>query len=486
MNVLFVTSVDDIFLPSKPLRTPEQMQFGISYISSVLKKHNHYTRLLVLSRLLGGKNQKSADDCIKKFNPKLICFTTVSTEYEFISRIAEYIKTHYPDIYLIIGGPHVSLNPEETIQDNFDALCIGEGEYPTLELVSQLEEGKVSSGISNLWVKRASGVEKNPTRPFLQDLDSLPFPDREMWQEWIEEKAGSRYPVLLGRGCPFQCTYCCNHALSRIAGGPYVRLRSHDNILAEIKEIMNKFPTKRHIYLEVETIGANKNWALELCSRLERFNATLEKPLSFGTNLRITPNVDFESLFAAFEKSNFKVINIGVESGSERVRRDILKRNYSNQDIINAVKAARKHNLKINFYNLMGIPGETREDFRETVKINRLCLPDMSYTHIFFPYPGTELYRTCKKEGLLEEGVDTELERCKAVLDLPGFRRGEIQKDFIWFDYYVYKGYKPIREILPKVLVSKLRSNSHLHSLYRRLTYSAFFRGLKNLPSKLK
>ncbi len=485
MDILFIHSVDDILTPKKPLRTPEEMQFGISYISALLKKHGHITKLVVLSRILGKKNRAIINNYLKKFYPRLICFTAVSTEYRFITNIAKYIKNRYPDIYLLIGGPHVSLNPEEVLSEDFDALCIGEGEYPTLELASQLEKGTVPFGIPNLWIKHGSETEKNSPRPLLQDLDKLPFPDREMWKEWIEEEQESRHPVLLGRGCPFECTYCCNHALRKLADGPYVRFRSPDNILEEIKDIVTRFPTKKDFYLEIETIGVDKNWAIELCSKFERFNETLNKPLSFGVNLRIAPNLDFENLFSAFEKANFTILNIGVESGSESVRREILKRNYSNQDIVNVVALAKRHSLKIHFYNLIGIPGETIDDFKETVNINRICLPDKIYTHIFFPYPGTELYRKCKQQGLLKKAPDTELERCKAVLDLPGFSRKQIQKSFIWFDYYIYKGHKPIHKILAKVFVSKFRSDSYLHYFYRRLTYSFLFKWLRYLLKRI-
>lgn len=240
------------------LRSPAQMQFGISYISSVLKEYGHDTKLIVLSRMLGENNIKIIDKSIAKFSPRLICFTTVYTEYRLIKNLAKYIKNRYPHIFLLAGGPHVSLDPGECITDGFDALCVGEGEYPTLELVSQLEKGRQPSDIPNLWIKHGSLIEKNPPRTFLQDLDSLPFPDRRMWEKWIEEVPDSVTAVLLGRGCPFSCSYCCNPGLRNLTRGSYVRFRSPRNIVEEIKGIANQSPGKTNIYLEVETIGANK------------------------------------------------------------------------------------------------------------------------------------------------------------------------------------------------------------------------------------
>ncbi len=475
MNILFVYSLYNAQLLNKPLESQEQMPFGISYISSVLKKHGHQTNLVVLSRIFGRRNNEIIDNFIGSFRPKLICFTAVFSEYKFIAGMANYIKAKYPDIYLLMGGVHATLNPQEVLSDDFDALCIGEGEYPVLELVSELKKDKFPSAIRNIWFKRGSQVEENPARPFLEDLNSLPFPDREMWQGWTKEKPTARHSVLLGRGCPFECTYCCNHALRNISQGQYVRLRSPDNIIEEIKEIRQMSPLHEEIYLEVETFYANKEWAIELCSKLENLNNMLAKPISFGANLRITPNTDFGPLFAAFKKSNFKFINIGLESGSERVRKQILRRNYSNHDIINAVRLAREYGLKILLYNLMGIPGETFSDFKETIKINRICLPDNIFISIFFPYPGTDLYSISKMQGLLDVPLETSGERCKAVLDLPGFKKKQIQKGYQWFYYDVYKGYKPLYKLLLSVFSAKFESRFGGHyfliSFYKKVIF---------------
>ncbi len=203
MNVLFVYSLQSIESPEKPLSQPEEINFGLSYISAVLKQAGHQTRLVVLSRMLGEKNRERLDWIINQFKPQLICLSAVSTEYPFIATQAAYLKKCYPHIFLVTGGPHVSLNPSNILDEAFDALCIGEGEYPTLELVGQLEQGLAPTGIANLWIKKADGIEKNSPRPFIDDLDSLPFPDRAMWSQWIDEGVESRYSVLLARGCPF-------------------------------------------------------------------------------------------------------------------------------------------------------------------------------------------------------------------------------------------------------------------------------------------
>lgn len=470
MRVLFIYSLYNINTTDKPLASPELIQYGISYISSFLKKHGHETDLVVLSRLSGSRNKKIVNDYINKFNPDIIAFSPITSEFEFIRSIARDIRKEFPVIYLLIGGYHVSLNPEGALVD-FDALCIGEGEFPTLELTKQLGAGKVPSGIANLWIRHGQNIEKNPTRPFLQDLDILPFPDRQMWQKWIKPVPGARHSMILGRGCPFDCTYCCNHALKKVASGQYTRYRSAENIVEEIKEITQKYPLSKEIYLEVESIGIDKKWAVMLCDKLYEFNNSLNEPFSFGVNLRITPNLDIKNIFPALKKANFKFVNIGLESGNERIRSEVLNRHYSNQDIINAVRSAKAHGLQVSFLNMVGLPGETEKDFKETIEMNRVCLPDWTGITIFYPSPGTALHAICKQRGLLSGRQATEI-YTSAVIDVPNFSRSRVKKQHLWFEYNVYKGHKPLSQLLLWTLKLKIKTTPVLFNLYRKLKLS--------------
>jgi len=467
MKILFIYSLYNIATPEKPLRSPELIQFGISYISSYLKSHGYDTQLIVLSRLSGKRNEGIIKDHIEGFKPDIIAFTPITTEYGFIRTVARYIKKNFPKIYLLIGGFHVSINPDGVLED-FDALCIGEGEAATLELVRQLESGKNPSGILNLWIKNDGKIEKNPTRPFLEDLDSLPFPDRYMWQKWIKNGPGARHALLLGRGCPFDCTYCCNHVLKTIAPGKYTRFRSPENIVEEIKDIALNFPLNNEIYLEVESVGIDINWAMKLCNRLRDFNLAQARPYSFGVNLRITRNIDLKTLLPEFKKANIKFINIGLESGSQRVRSQSLNRHYSNTDIIEATRLAKNLGLQVCFLNMLGLPGETENDFKGTIEVNRVCQPDWTSASIFYPSPGTKIFTLCKEKGLLKGSLPTEMERSRAVMDLPGFSKKRINKHYAWFEYNVYKGHRPVCPLLIKVLKLKIESSPFLFYVYRK------------------
>ena len=151
-----------------------------------------------------------------------------------------------------------------------------------------------------------------------------------------------------------------------------------------------------------------------------------------------------------------------------------MKRRYSNQDFKNALHCAKKYGLKVNVYIMVGIPGETLDDFQDTIKCIRECQPHRADISIFYPYPGTKLYDICKEKNLLNHKISTEYERRIAVLDLPGFSRKQIQKQYDWFDFTVYKGYKPLYPLLKEVF------------LYRKMFVSRIGRILIAMLSSIK
>lgn len=451
MNVLFLHS-DTVnrkiykTTKEKPLYSNDEMQFGISYISAVLKRNGHNTDLFIISRKTEWHDM---DEVIKSFNPKVICMTAVFREYETIASTAKKIKQNYPEIFIAAGGPHISLNPEIAIEESFDSICIGEGEYPTLELVRQLEKGQEPTGIKNLWIKNSTGVEKNTTRHFIQDLDEIPFPDRKIWDKWILQ-SNTPQVILLGRGCHFDCTYCCNHALRKLSDGKYVRFRSPENIISEIDEILKANPQTDTIYLEVEAINLNMEYLREFCAKLEEYNSTLERNVFYGVNYRIIPNQDLNEIFKLFRKANIGYVNIGLESGSERVRSQMMKRNYSNQDVISTIKMAKKYRLLVMLYIILGTPTETQSEYDETLELVKACEPYSVQLNIFCPYPGTELHKYCKERGLIDENHKDE-GREVAVIDYPEFSRKEIQKNYNHFYPKLYSKNKVQLFILKRI-----------------------------------
>jgi anaerobic magnesium-protoporphyrin IX monomethyl ester cyclase len=470
VRVLLVYSLRDGLTPQRPLASLGDIHIGISYVSACLKAGGHSTRLVVLGSETESRSLAALEAAVSEFDPQLVGFTAVSTQFPFVRTAAGRLKQRWPGRFLVLGGVHASLRPEEAAQGAFDAVCIGEGEFPMRELADQLQAGQAPHGIGNLWIKRPDGVvEKNPTREFVPDLDQLPHPDRAMWRDWVMASRMTRQVILPSRGCPYDCSYCSNHALRRLAGGKYVRLRQPAAIVQELRELKAQYPEMEDVYLQSETIAVNPKWLEELAGAVGGFNAGLERKLAFACNFRVARQFLKDEVFAALERANVRTIEIGLESGSEKVREQVLRRNYSNADFYEAVALARRHGMGVNVYNMIGLPGETLADYWETVEVNRRVCPDRSLTSIFFPYPGTDLFGRCQAAGLLNAAGDLTAERWHATLDLPGFPRRQVQRAFDWFEYRVYKGHRPLHFRLRKVVRNKIGAGRWSHLVFMRL-----------------
>ena len=439
MRILFIYSIQKSITRDKPLLGQEGIYFGISLLSALLKKQGYLCDLAVLDRRHKLQNNiRIVSKKIESFKPDVVSFTAVHSEFDFICNAASRVKGLFPHLFLYAGGVHITLNPDEKYLEIFDAFCVGEGEYPTLELIRALETGEDISNIPNLWVKSAGVVTKNACRPFIENLDELPFPDRDIWQPWILNP-DTRFSVLVGRGCPFNCTYCCNHQLRKISRGKYVRFRSPENVIAEIRDLHERFPNVDEVYLEVETLGVDLKWVDVFCEKLRQFGEETGFALKFGTNLRIFPSLNIDFVFGCFKKANITSVTIGLESGSYRIRKEILNRDYSNEIILQAAQTAKKYDIDIALFNMVGLPTETPLEFSETLGMNQTIQPSFHATSIFFPYQGTKLYTICEQMGLLPANLETKDERQIARLNLPGFSRKQIQRSFDSFHYNVYK-----------------------------------------------
>jgi len=477
MKIGCIYTVETYFSIEQPLIAATEIPFGLSMIMTVLQAAGHDVELFVVTP------DTPLDSYVGRFvrdsAPRMFCFTAVSTQYWQAEKVAKFVRDLDESIFLILGGHHASLNSEEVVKDNvFDAICIGEGERPIVQLANQLEsDGDWPKAINNLWIRDQvqGSLTRNETGILVEDLDTLPLINRTLWDKWIA--APEDYPaLLLGRGCPFKCTYCANHAMARLAEGKYVRFRSPENIVSELKSIRSQYPGTKRIYLEVETFGANRKASYAIFDALAEFNRTLEQPIRFGVNLALTSNFMqnsqriHETLSKASE-ANIRSINIGLESGSERMRKDVLIRpKYTNDELVEFCHVAKDYDIDIIFFVLMGLPEETIKDYMETIKTARRAQPKTCYVSIFFPYLGTDLATHAMHTGLIQqESLVARGERSHSVLDLPEFGRRRIRFEYIVFWWRVYRGYWPMGKVVANIFRAFLRAHPSAHALFVHL-----------------
>jgi radical SAM superfamily enzyme YgiQ (UPF0313 family) len=221
--------------------------------------------------------------------------------------------------------------------------------------------------------------------------------------------------------------------MEELADGQYVRYRSPEDMISEIDTLTRQYPRMKHIYLEIETVGADIAKGIDLFEKLADYNNGREKKLSFRINLALHSNfVRNEEKSRKFlelcQKANVNSLNVGLESGSERVRRQILKRpRYTNKELISFCKTAREFGVATSLLVLMGVPGETFNDYLETVGVVRDLQPEDVQLSIFYPYLGTDLYNIAVEQGVIPEGgTEPSNERHRATLELPDFPKWRI------------------------------------------------------------
>ncbi len=284
--------------------------------------------------------------------------------------------------------------------------------------------------IQNLWLKRGGEVIKNEFRPLIDPLDSLPYADYDLFDiESIMKDTGGEFTFIASRGCPYSCTYCCNHTLREIqkSKGKYFRVRSVDSLLNEIEYNKSKYPIK-WLNFHDDVLGLNREWILEFREKYpERFN------LQFGCNLRADA-VD-EALLENLKRAGCTQVSFGVESGNEWLREKILNRRITNKQIITVFETARRLGMKTMAYNMIGLPYETPDMVRETIDVNKRIAPDRVAISFFYPYPLTELWNVCKKEGFISNKQATGYV-IDSVLNLPTMSRREMTRLYTKFYQY--------------------------------------------------
>ncbi len=479
MNIACVYTVEEYNFVDTPLNVPTEIPFGIATIITALEQVGHNVKLFVVTP--DTPLIEYIDPYIKEYNPKLFCFSAVSTQYWQVKKIANYVLSKDKNIFCILGGHEASLNPNAVINEGvFDVICLGEGETAVVEYAKSIETGITNKDISNLWFyDRLTGkVKKNMNAPLNQALDDLPYFNRKIWDEWIT-KPDEHPSLLLGRGCPFKCTYCSNHAMRKLAEGKYVRFRSADHIIGELKYITKSYPNVSQVYLEVETFGANRKATYKIFDALAEYNQSREIPLKFGVNFALTSsfmkNKDrIHKTLRKVKAANITTINIGLESGSERMRKEVLRRPpYTNDELVNFCDIAKTYGLEIVFFVLFGLPGETIDDYMVTVKVCRRAQPFYVYLSIYYPYLGTDLATLAIEMGLLTpENLTPEAERSRAVLNLDGFSSTRIRFEYIvfWLRVYLFKW--PLFKVLYYVLANYVRAYPRMFNYYRKMRYN--------------
>jgi len=442
-------------------------QFGIGMLSAVLKAHGHDTKL---HYMFSTYNIGPLREAIQLYGPDVICFSAVSPQYRFVQNVVRQLQPF--DAFTILGGQHPTLVPEclEEIE-GLNAICIGEGEYPLLETLEKLEQGCSVENIRNLWIKNKDGrIIRNSTRHFIDNLDNLPFPDRDIfdYQSIINSDFNTAL-FMFSRGCPYNCTFCSNHALRHKQKGKYVRFRTVENCLQEIREVVQKYKIKV-LYFNDDCFTARPDFVYEFCRKYS-------KEFSFPFDINARSDTLNDNICKILKEAGCRRVNIGIENGSENFRRDVLGRYLSNDDIIRGFESCIRASLKTKSFNIVGFPYETSEIFQETINLNERINPDSVIIGIFEPYPGTKLAEICKEKRWINQQMNERsfFGRTDTILNMPQFPRKEILRCFRNFGWNVYKKKSLSKAIIYRIYYSRfgeslIRFLSPIKNIIRKFT----------------
>lgn len=378
-----------VLWPVYNLHEEQNQYLGIMGISSILRQGGFGVEVVPADY------HALADRLIGRASSTVLAFSTPTPYARYYIELNRNLKERFPETYSVFGGPHATFFPEMIDAEGVDAVCIGEGEGAMLELVQGLAERRTARDIDNLWVKEGGEIHRNPVRPLVENLDSLPLPDHLIFTEAMPAGV-SQTLVMASRGCPYSCTYCYNNVYLKLyrGKGKILRRRSVDHVLEELRGV--KAAGFRLIRFVDDLFIGSPAWCAEFCERYRR-----EIGIPFSCEVR--PDHVTEDLVRMLKSAGCVRMMMGFEAANDEIRASILNRKMSKESMARAAGIVKSHGLRLVTANIIGIPGGTFETDWETLELNVRCRPNYASVSFMQPYPRTEMHRIARDRGVFDD-----------------------------------------------------------------------------------
>lgn len=379
---------------------------GILYLAASIRQHGHVASMVVPKR-------PNVAQAIREFKPDVIAYSVVTGSQLHYTQLNRWIRTTLGYKALAIyGGPHPTFFPDFIHNEEVDALCVGEGEAALVDLLERLDKGDDYLQTPNWSFRYKGDIVENPVRTLISSLDTIPFPDRSLLDNLRGYAHGRIRAFMASRGCPYNCSYCFNHAWhSLYAGGKMVHLRSVPNLITEIRDVRTRY-NMRSITFYDDIFVSKQAWLEEFAAQYRT-----EIGLPFECNMRIE-QISHRTL-ALLRDAGCAIIATGIESADEEMRTEVLRRRHTNEQVIEACRLIREYGILLKTYNILGLPPGRIDDDLATVDLNVICKTDIPTASIFQPYPNTDLGERARREGYWDGNVDS--------LDLGFYRDSPLQ-----------------------------------------------------------
>lgn len=396
LRVLFVIRSADFIDP-----------MGIAYLSAVAKQAGHETNAIVME-------QCNPYEEIRSYKPHVIAYSAVTGEHQAYFEFNRQVKEHFPDTFTIMGGAHPTYYPKCVEHQPIDAICMGEGEGAFVEILERIASGQRLDDVKNLALP---GGLTNSKRNLVGDLDTLPLPDRDLL---FSRTSMGQFPLktfMTSRGCPFPCTYCFEPVLKQQykeerafgprmkldetrSSGKYERRHSPERVVEEILDIKRRYPVDFIKFEDDLFVLRVDRW---LCEFVELY----PKKVGIPFNALVRVDSISEEMARLLKQAGCVSLNIAVDSANQEVRERVIKKKYSNTDVVEAFRLLERHGLHVFNNMILGLPDTTIEDDKEAVRLNIDSHVKFSSFSILMPYPGTEIGKYCQERGYHQMDVDS-------------------------------------------------------------------------------
>ncbi len=387
---------------------PLGVSIGLSYVAASLQAAGHAVAAIHVTEQLGYAydfERVMAD--IEASRPGLVGIGCGFNHYPEMRRVAEAVETRLA-APVVLGGVHATLNADRVLEENprLSYVNVGEGEASMTELADALEKGRDTTRIANVQARVAGRIHRNRVRPFA-DLSALPPMATDIWefQRVIDLRRGW-VNVSSQRGCPYRCTYCHNNGLaslySRETGVPsannaalgFLRYRAPRPMVDELKGIRDRYDMQAFSFID-DTFTMNPPWLFRL---LDLYRDEVGVPFVCNTT---AVNLD-EDIVGRLAGAGCRLVRMGVESGSVRLRSQLMKRPFPESKIRWAFREVQRADMQALAFNMIGNVGETRDETLETFRFNASLRPTSMKLSLVHPYPGTEYEDVARRENAVD------------------------------------------------------------------------------------
>ncbi len=361
---------------------------GIAYIAAVLETDGVEVRIIDTPAV--DMDFETIKREVENYSPDLVAITAVTPTISSALKTAEISKKACPGTLIVLGGYHPTFTYQELLKNDYiDVVVLGEGEYTMLELVQALDKGEDLSKVKGIACKSF----KTSSRDIIEDLDSIPFPARHLLPMDDYKIMNMKFTVgtlISGRGCPYHCSFCASSAMH----GHKMRLRSSKNVVDEMEHLIEDHDTEILAFMD-DTFTLNKKRVYDICDDIKERNIDNY----WGCTARV--DTISEDLLKKMKDAGCITLFLGVESADQQSL-DELNKKITIDKIKKTFELTKKHGIRTIASVALGMPGDTRNSIKSTIKFVKSLEPNYAIFSLATPYPGTDFYNKSLEDNLIK------------------------------------------------------------------------------------